>query len=153
MGDQSRFSSNIRKLVSMKDLSLCGYNYHDCHVLLMVFLPIAIREIKPVGAGPGFVIWLFNISQGCKKNWLPSCTASFLQPQTARILSQVDVARRTARVCCCRPEMRRMRPHGREKWNRDGQGGDLVSAGWESWLAVSRGVGHLSPYKIEMSIL
>ena len=32
----------------MKDLSLCGYNYHDCHVLLTVFLPIAIREIKPV---------------------------------------------------------------------------------------------------------
>ena len=32
----------------MKDLSLCGYNYHDCHVLLTVFLPIAIRAIKPV---------------------------------------------------------------------------------------------------------
>src|SRR6185369_1348127 len=26
----SRFSSNIKKLVSMKDLSLCGYNCHDC---------------------------------------------------------------------------------------------------------------------------
>jgi hypothetical protein len=44
----SRFSSNIRKLVSMKDLSLCGYNYHDCHVLLTVFLPITIRAIKLV---------------------------------------------------------------------------------------------------------
>ena len=44
----SRFMSNIRKLVSMKDLSLCGYNCHDCHVLLVVFLPIAIRAIKPV---------------------------------------------------------------------------------------------------------
>src|SRR6185503_5749603 len=32
----------------MKDLSLCGYNYHDCHVLLTLFLPIAIRAIKPV---------------------------------------------------------------------------------------------------------
>jgi hypothetical protein len=32
----------------MKDLSLCGYNYHDCHVLLTEFLPIAIRAIKPV---------------------------------------------------------------------------------------------------------
>ena len=37
------FTSNIRKLVSMKDLSLSGYNYHDCHVLLTLFLPIAIR--------------------------------------------------------------------------------------------------------------
>ena len=44
----SRFTSNIRKLVSMKDLSLCGYNCHDCHVLLTLFLPIAIRAIKPV---------------------------------------------------------------------------------------------------------
>jgi hypothetical protein len=42
----SRFSSKIRKLVLMKDLSLCTYNYHDCHVLLTVFLPIAIRAIK-----------------------------------------------------------------------------------------------------------
>jgi hypothetical protein len=32
----------------MKDLSLCGCNCHDCHVLLTVFLPIAIRAIKPV---------------------------------------------------------------------------------------------------------
>jgi hypothetical protein len=27
---------------------LCGYNYHDCHVLLPMFLPIAIRVIKPI---------------------------------------------------------------------------------------------------------
>ena len=44
----SHFTSNIRKLVSMTDLSLCGYNCHDCHVLLMLFLLIAIRVIKPV---------------------------------------------------------------------------------------------------------
>ena len=44
----SRFTSNIIKLVSMKDLSLCSYNCHDCHVLLTVFLPIAIRAIKSV---------------------------------------------------------------------------------------------------------
>jgi hypothetical protein len=44
----SRFTSNIRKLVSMKDLSLCSYNYHDSHALLTVFLPIVIRAIKLV---------------------------------------------------------------------------------------------------------
>ena len=44
----SRFTSNIRKLVSVKDLSLYGYNCHDSHVLLMVFLLIVIRSIKPV---------------------------------------------------------------------------------------------------------
>jgi hypothetical protein len=44
----SHFLSNIRKLVSMKGLMLCGYNCHICHLLLTVFLPIAIRAIKPV---------------------------------------------------------------------------------------------------------
>jgi hypothetical protein len=42
------FSSNISKLVSMNDLFMFGYNSHDCHVMMMVFLAIAIRVIKPV---------------------------------------------------------------------------------------------------------
>jgi hypothetical protein len=42
------FSSNISKLVSMNDLSMYGYNSHDCHVMMMVFLTIAIHVIKPV---------------------------------------------------------------------------------------------------------
>nr|XP_025878555.1 uncharacterized protein LOC112937837 [Oryza sativa Japonica Group] len=41
------FSSNISRLVSMKDLSVSGYNSHDYHVFLNVFLAIAIRAIKP----------------------------------------------------------------------------------------------------------
>jgi hypothetical protein len=40
------FSSNVSKLVSMKDLSMSGYNSHDCHIKMMVFLTIAIRAIK-----------------------------------------------------------------------------------------------------------
>jgi hypothetical protein len=43
-----RFLSNISKLVSMNDLSMYGYNSHDCHVMMMVFLTIAIHAIKPV---------------------------------------------------------------------------------------------------------
>jgi hypothetical protein len=41
------FSSNIKSLVSMKDLTLTSFNAHDCHVLLTMFLPIAIRAIGP----------------------------------------------------------------------------------------------------------
>jgi hypothetical protein len=41
-------SSNISKLVSMNDFSMYGYNSHDFHVIMMVFLPIAIWAIKPV---------------------------------------------------------------------------------------------------------
>jgi hypothetical protein len=42
------FASNINKLVSMNDLSMYDYNSHDCHMIMMIFLTIAIRVIKPV---------------------------------------------------------------------------------------------------------
>jgi hypothetical protein len=42
------FSANISKLVSMSDFSMFGYNSHDCHVMMMVFLTIAIWGIKSV---------------------------------------------------------------------------------------------------------
>jgi hypothetical protein len=32
----------------MKDLSMFGYNSHDCHVMMMVFLIITIRVFKPM---------------------------------------------------------------------------------------------------------
>ena len=41
------FSSNIKSLVSMKDLTLTSFNSHDCHIMLTVFLPIVIRAIGP----------------------------------------------------------------------------------------------------------
>jgi hypothetical protein len=40
------FSSNITKLVSVKDLSMSKYNSHDCHMMMMVFLAIALRAIR-----------------------------------------------------------------------------------------------------------
>ncbi|XP_019168110.1 PREDICTED: uncharacterized protein LOC109163850 [Ipomoea nil] len=43
----SGYSSNIKKLVSMKDLKLVGMKSHDCHVLMQHMLPIAIRDILP----------------------------------------------------------------------------------------------------------
>jgi len=44
----SGFCSNIRSLVSMKDLTLTNYNSHDCHVMLTTYLFITIRAINPV---------------------------------------------------------------------------------------------------------
>ena len=41
------FSSNIKSLVSMKDFTLTSFNAHDCHIMLMMFLPIVIRAIGP----------------------------------------------------------------------------------------------------------
>ena len=46
-GDQSPdWVFSVKKLVSMKDLSITHCKAHDCHVMLIVFLPIAIRAIK-----------------------------------------------------------------------------------------------------------
>jgi hypothetical protein len=42
------FSSNIRSLVSLKDMTLTGCNSHDYHVMITVFLVIAIQAIKTV---------------------------------------------------------------------------------------------------------
>jgi hypothetical protein len=43
----TNFSSNIKSLVSIKDLILTSFNAYDCHVMLTVFLPIVIRAIGP----------------------------------------------------------------------------------------------------------
>ena len=39
------FSSNIKSLVSMKDLTLTNFNAHDCHIKLTVFLPTVIGAV------------------------------------------------------------------------------------------------------------
>ncbi|XP_045791642.1 uncharacterized protein LOC123886360 [Trifolium pratense] len=41
------YSSNVKSLVSMKDLKLIGLKSHDCHVLMQQLLPVAIRGILP----------------------------------------------------------------------------------------------------------
>ena len=41
------YSSNIKSLVSMKDLKLVGLKSHDCHILMQQLLPVAIRGILP----------------------------------------------------------------------------------------------------------
>ncbi|XP_040361932.1 uncharacterized protein LOC121049286 [Rosa chinensis] len=45
-----RFSSNVRSLVSMDDLRLVGLKSHDCHTIMQILLPVALRSVleKPV---------------------------------------------------------------------------------------------------------
>jgi hypothetical protein len=40
------FSTNIKKLVSMSELKISGYNTHDCHTMLSLFLAFAIRAVN-----------------------------------------------------------------------------------------------------------
>ena len=46
----TKFSSNVRNLISMHDLRLVGLKSHDCHTVLQFLLPIALRSVleKPV---------------------------------------------------------------------------------------------------------
>jgi hypothetical protein len=39
---------DLSKLVSVKDLSMSGYNSYDCYMMMIVFLAITIRAIKPM---------------------------------------------------------------------------------------------------------
>jgi hypothetical protein len=40
------FSTNIKNLVSISELKMSGYNTHDSHTMLLLFLAIAIRAIN-----------------------------------------------------------------------------------------------------------
>jgi hypothetical protein len=40
------FSTNIKNLISMSKLKVRGYNTHDCHTMLSLFLVIAIRAVN-----------------------------------------------------------------------------------------------------------
>ena len=41
-------SSNIKRLVNMKEKKFVGLKSHDCHVLMTQLLPVALRGILPV---------------------------------------------------------------------------------------------------------
>jgi hypothetical protein len=40
------FSTNIKNLVSISELKVSGYNTHDCHTILSLFLAIAIKAVN-----------------------------------------------------------------------------------------------------------
>ncbi|XP_078167222.1 uncharacterized protein LOC144561985 [Carex rostrata] len=58
----SGYSSNIKKLVSMKDMELIGPKPHDCHVLMTHMILVAIRGIlpKPVRQAITKLCFFFN---------------------------------------------------------------------------------------------
>jgi hypothetical protein len=40
------FSTNIKNMVSMSELKMSGYNTHDCHTILSLFIAIVIRAVN-----------------------------------------------------------------------------------------------------------
>ena len=41
------YSSNIKRFVSLAEKKLSGMKSHDCHVMMQVFFPIALRGLLP----------------------------------------------------------------------------------------------------------
>jgi hypothetical protein len=46
IGVPTGLSTNIKNLVSMSELKMSGYNIHDCHTMLSLFLAIATRAVN-----------------------------------------------------------------------------------------------------------
>jgi hypothetical protein len=43
----SRYSSNIKGIISMKDKKFTNLKAHDCHMLMPQLLPAALRGVLP----------------------------------------------------------------------------------------------------------
>ena len=61
------YSSDIRRLVSMKDLKLKSLKTHDCHVIMEHFLPIGIRSILPEKVRSAITKLCFFFKSICSK--------------------------------------------------------------------------------------
>ncbi|XP_021768950.1 uncharacterized protein LOC110733242 [Chenopodium quinoa] len=61
------YSSNIKRLVSMKDLKLIRLKSHDCHILMEHLLPVAIRSILPEAVRNAITRLCIFFSEICSK--------------------------------------------------------------------------------------
>ena len=44
----SGYSSNIKRLLNLKEKKFAHLKSHDCHVLMTQLIPVALRDILPV---------------------------------------------------------------------------------------------------------
>ena len=84
------YSSNIKRLVSIKELKLIGLKSHDCHVLMQQLLPVAIRGILPEKVRNAITRLCFFFNAICSKVIDPS---------------QLDILENEAAIIVCELEM------------------------------------------------
>jgi hypothetical protein len=84
------FSTNITNLVSMSELKMSGYNTHDCHTILLLFLAIAIRAVNH----PYLKMVI-------------TCMCHFFNSISKKVIdvSELDELRKEIRVTMCQLEM------------------------------------------------
>ena len=61
------YSSNIRNLVSMKDLKLIGLKSHDCHALMQQILPVVLRSVLDKRVRNAIIRMCFFFNAICTK--------------------------------------------------------------------------------------
>ncbi|XP_057418249.1 uncharacterized protein LOC130712428 [Lotus japonicus] len=84
------YSSNIKNLVSMKDLKLKGLKTHDCHVLMENLLPVALRSILPEKVRDAITRLCLFFKAICSKVIDPS-KLSALQRQISTTLCDLEM--------------------------------------------------------------
>ncbi|XP_057453002.1 uncharacterized protein LOC130744857 [Lotus japonicus] len=84
------YSSNIKRLVSMKDLKLNGLKSHDFHVLMQQLLPVAIRGILPIKVRKTITRLCLFFNAICSKVIDPS-KLDELENEAAVILCQLEM--------------------------------------------------------------
>ncbi|XP_027364518.1 uncharacterized protein LOC113871621 [Abrus precatorius] len=84
------YSSNIKSLVSLKDLKLKGLKSHDCQILLENLIPVAIRSILPKKVRMAITKLCFFFKAICSKVIDPGRLPS-LQNQIAETLCELEM--------------------------------------------------------------
>ncbi|KAL3627054.1 hypothetical protein CASFOL_028417 [Castilleja foliolosa] len=84
------FCSNVKRLVSMKDLKLLGLKSHDHHALMQQLLPIAIRGILPKKVRNTISRLCFFFTAICSKVIDPRVLDD-LEKEAAIILCQLEM--------------------------------------------------------------
>jgi len=84
------YSSNIKSLVSMKDLKLVGLKSHDCHVPVQQLLPVAIRGILPKSVRHVITRLCMFFNNICQKVIEPA-TLDDLENEAIVILCQLEI--------------------------------------------------------------
>ncbi|XP_058768330.1 uncharacterized protein LOC131642060 [Vicia villosa] len=84
------YSSNVKRLLSVKDLKLVGLKSHDCHVLIQQLLPVVIRGILPNNVRKTITrLCLFFNSICCKA--IDPIKLDDLENEAAVILCQLEM--------------------------------------------------------------
>ena len=85
------YSSNVKKLVSLKDFKLVDLKSHDCHVLMQQLLPLAIHGILPNNVRKTITrLCLFFNAIFCKA--IDPLKIDDLENKTAVILCQLEMS-------------------------------------------------------------